>query len=242
MIGGNKTRKKAVGEKISSRFHVKCFCSDRKFNNRPINAPKNTTTTLSGKYWKPVSSIVWINKMPNAITHSTKNMAMELLCSCSTAFDSSVFVLFASFLLVELSIESLADDDDAAVGVDDNWAICVLFVDNAVPFNFDVLTMLLLLLLFWIGIDDVANRIVAFDALFVWFCISSLWTLSMLRLSPNISTKTTASVIWHFLDESLYFIGNIFTTYQTDVSRKFDKNMFQSNNMHAQKRLIRKIL
>lgn len=84
-MGGNKTRKKAVGEKMSSLFQVEILPSDKVLIRRPIRAPRNTTTILSGKYWKPVSNIMWINKIPSAITQSTKKMDMLLLCSRSTA-------------------------------------------------------------------------------------------------------------------------------------------------------------
>lgn len=58
MIGGRSTRKKAVGEKTSSRFEFAIYLSDSKFISSPISAPKHTTTILSGKYWNPVSNIV----------------------------------------------------------------------------------------------------------------------------------------------------------------------------------------
>lgn len=38
---------------------------------------------LSGRYWKWVSSIRWINRIPNASTHSTKKIEIELLRSSS---------------------------------------------------------------------------------------------------------------------------------------------------------------
>lgn len=115
MMGGNRTKKKAVGEKTCSRFQFDTFWSDSDLINKPMRAPKNTTTILSGKYWKPVSSIIWIRSMPSAMIHSTKKMAIELLCSCSTALDSSVFPIV---LLVSVSLFSASDELSEAVDGD----------------------------------------------------------------------------------------------------------------------------
>lgn len=94
MIGGNRTRKNAVGENTCSRFQLLNLSVAKQLMSNPMDAPRKTTTTLSGKYWNRVSSIVCINRMPIAMTHSTKNMAIELLCSCSTAFGSSCSPIF----------------------------------------------------------------------------------------------------------------------------------------------------
>lgn len=110
MIGGRSTRKNAVGENTSSRFEFAIYLSDSKLMSSPISAPKHTTTMLSGKYWNPVSSIVWMSSMPKAITHSTKNMAIELLCSASTAFDSVLVIGFGVDVAVPFFIASAAVD------------------------------------------------------------------------------------------------------------------------------------
>lgn len=44
------TRKKAFGENASSFFQFAMFWSDMRLRIKPMNAPNNTITTLSGKY------------------------------------------------------------------------------------------------------------------------------------------------------------------------------------------------
>ena len=55
MIGGNRTKKKAVGEKISSRSKTSLMLV--KLRMKPIKAPKTMVTMDSGKYWKFVCSM-----------------------------------------------------------------------------------------------------------------------------------------------------------------------------------------
>lgn len=83
MIGGRRTRKKAVGENASSFFQFAMFWLDMRLMMRPIKAPRKTITTDSGTYWKLVCSIRWISRMASASTHSTKKIDIELLCSSS---------------------------------------------------------------------------------------------------------------------------------------------------------------
>lgn len=140
MIGGRSTKKKAVGEKTCSRFQFDSFWSDNRLKSKPMSAPKNTTTIDSGRYWKPVSSIVWIRRMPSAMTHNTKKMAIELLCSCSTAFDSSVLttVLLASASFASPSAELSGGTDD------DNFKSLLSFGTDVFWLGFGVLDVLVL--------------------------------------------------------------------------------------------------
>jgi hypothetical protein len=48
-----------------------------------MRPPKKTIAMLSGKYWKFFCNMKWMSKMPNAKTHSTKKIDIELLCSSS---------------------------------------------------------------------------------------------------------------------------------------------------------------
>jgi len=104
-----------MGEKTSSRFQLP-FCPDITFSERPIKAPRKTTTMLSGRYWNPVWSIEWISRMPNMITQMTKNSESEELCSCSTAWESirggsvtnvDAFPLFVVLALPDAEIEGV---------------------------------------------------------------------------------------------------------------------------------------
>lgn len=61
---------------------------DIRFIIMPIKAPRKTMTTLSGKYENPVCSIICIRRIPSAKMHSTKKIAIELLCSSSAALFS----------------------------------------------------------------------------------------------------------------------------------------------------------
>lgn len=47
-MGGRSTKKNAVGENTSSRSNT--VFTEVKFRKRPIRAPKQTVTILSGKY------------------------------------------------------------------------------------------------------------------------------------------------------------------------------------------------
>lgn len=98
MMGGRRTRKKAVGENTSSRFQFAMFPSDKTLINIPMRAPRTTTTMDSGRYWNPVCNIKWMRRIPQAITHRTKKMLMELLCSRSTAPLSGRSALFSVVL------------------------------------------------------------------------------------------------------------------------------------------------
>lgn len=107
MIGGRRTKKKAVGEKTSSRSNT--VCTDVKFRMAPIAAPKHTVTMDSGKYWKCVCSMRWIIRIPKAMTHSTKKMLSELPFSSSTAFfrGAAVDVVVVELVVVKGAIVML---------------------------------------------------------------------------------------------------------------------------------------
>lgn len=104
MMGGKSTRKNAVGENTSSRFQFDSLSFEKKLMHTPMNAPRNTTTMLSGRYWHRVSSMVCINNIPIAMMHNTKNIAIDVLCSCSTAFRSIVSVTTVAASVVALSL------------------------------------------------------------------------------------------------------------------------------------------
>lgn len=190
MIGGSNTKKKAVGEKTCSRFQFDSFWSDNKLMSRPMSAPKNTTTIDSGRYWKPVSSIVWIRRMPNAITHNTKNMAIELLCSCSTAFDSSVLttVLLASASLASPS-EELSEGTE-----DDNFKILLSFATDVFCLGFSVLDVLVLSLGLTPTNDDafvIGFGVLDEEDICPWTTPGSHRTLSIRQLANTINTIDT---------------------------------------------------
>lgn len=108
IIGGKRTRKKAVGEKTSSRSNT--LLTDVKFSINPMRAPRQTVTIDSGRYWKWVCSIKWIRRMPKAMTHKTKNIDNELPFSASTAFwvigGATVVVVVVVVVVVELVVVS----------------------------------------------------------------------------------------------------------------------------------------
>lgn len=240
MIGGKSTRKNAVGEKTCSRFQfIIFFSSDNTLSSNPMSAPKKTTTMDSGKYWKPViekskllnelnwnysstnffkylpvSNIVWIRRIPNAITHNTKKMAMELLCSCSTAFDSLVFVT-ASVLLTSPSLFSASTGASGATEDDGffNWLpfwLVSLWLDLAVVDELG---------LSWSdGVDWVefnagvtATGTLADDDFWLW--ATSHRTLSIrqfartIKITDNTTLDTRMALIW--FGQFLCAISNI---------------------------------
>lgn len=109
MIGGSRTRKKAVGENTSSRFQLAMFPSERTLMNIPMSAPRTTTTMDSGKYWNPVCSIRWMSRIPQATTQRTKKRLKELLCSLSTAPLSGRSALFWVVLATGASVVAVVD-------------------------------------------------------------------------------------------------------------------------------------
>jgi hypothetical protein len=148
MIGGRRTKKKAVGEKASSLLQFAIFWFDMRLSIRPIRPPKKTIAMLSGKYWKFFCSMKWISKMPNANTHNTKKIAIELLCSSSAEPLSGntgspgevvvevMFVVFVAGSTVVDAIKLGSTDTDSIV-------VLTIFFSSSVP---DLLSFVLLIL------------------------------------------------------------------------------------------------
>lgn len=76
MMGGSSTKKKAVGEKTSSRSKIVCTLVN--FRKKPMSAPRQIVTIDSGSGRSWVCSMKWMSRMPSAMTQSTKKIDREL--------------------------------------------------------------------------------------------------------------------------------------------------------------------
>ncbi len=86
MMGGRRTRKKAVGEKASTLLVA--ASEDTSLSTSPTAAPRKMSARLSGTACQRKRMSACTTKMQSASTDSTKKMDSELACSFSAEPDA----------------------------------------------------------------------------------------------------------------------------------------------------------